>query len=95
MNPITWIFYILRKVIVIPHGSANEAAKTEEDAMAWWHNLDKDSKIGQIKEKYLTQWYVRLALMVLSIWLIPYLRREYNKVYDPVENENMFKEQNI
>lgn len=93
MNIITWIFYILRKVIVIPTGSANEAAKTEEDAMNWYNNLPKDSKMGQIKDKYLSQWYVRLVLMVASIWLIPYLRREYNKVYDPVENENLFKEQ--
>jgi hypothetical protein len=80
-------------VIVIPTGSANEAAKTEEDAMNWYNNLSADSKMGQIKEKYLSQWYVRLVLMVASIWLIPYLRREYNKVYDPVENENLFKEQ--
>jgi hypothetical protein len=93
MNIITWIFYILRKVIVIPTGSANEAAKTEEDAMNWYNNLAADSKMGQIKDKYLSQWYVRLVLMVASIWLIPYLRREYNKVYDPIENENLFKEQ--
>ena len=61
--------------------------------MNWYNNLSKDSKMGIIKDKYLSQWYVRLVLMVASIWLIPYLRREYNKVYDPVENENLFKEQ--
>jgi len=79
MNLIAWIFYIIQKVMVVPVGSANELAKTQEDANNWWKELDNpDHKLHNIKNKYLQFWGFKLGLLVVSIWLIPYLRDIYN-----------------
>jgi hypothetical protein len=75
MNLITWLFFVLRKVIVVPLGSINDMEKTEEDAKQWYKDIDKDERLKPIKTKVFEFWAFKLALLVLSIWLIPALRR--------------------
>lgn len=81
MNLITWIFYIIQKVMVVPMGSVNELRATQEDAENWYKSLDDENhKMHGIKKKFFDFWAFKLFLLVASIWLIPVLRDVYNGV---------------
>lgn len=81
MNLITWIFYIIQKVMVVPMGSVNELRATQEDAENWYKSLDDEqNKLHNLKKKFFDFWAFKLFLLVASIWLIPVLRDVYNGV---------------
>jgi len=91
MNLITWIFYILQKVIIIPMGSVREVKETNEQAVEWYKSLGKDNEdVKIVKEEYLEFWGVKLFLLISSIFLIPTLRDYYN---GKVQNEQVFEEE--
>lgn len=71
MNIITWIFFIIGKVLTVPMGSINEMKQAEEDG----HNAYKKIKETTIGKKVLEQWWFKVLLLIVGIiWLIPYLR---------------------
>lgn len=95
MKLITWIFYVLRKVIIVPMGSVNDMQATEEDAIAWYKTLDnEDNKLHKIKKNVFEFWGFKLGLLVISIWLIPKLKDVYNgKTIDEDDSPEMLFKQ--
>jgi hypothetical protein len=78
MNVITWLFYIIQRVIVIPTGSVNEMKATQEDAENWYKTLqDSEHKLHKLYKNVFSFWGFKVLLLVSSIILIPYLRRIY------------------
>jgi hypothetical protein len=70
-------------------GSVREVKETQEEADEWYKNIDKgeNEKLKQIKADYLEFWGVKLALLVASIFLIPYLRDLYQ---GKIQQEEVF-----
>jgi hypothetical protein len=58
---------------------------TEEEAMKWYNEVDEKHKFWKFKQMS-EQWYVKLGLMILALFLVPYLKGLYNRsVIDPTE----------
>lgn len=92
MNFITWIFFVIGKVLTVPMGSIKEFEKAEEDGHEWYKKV-KDTAFGK---KFLEAWWFKVALLVLGIvWVIPTLRERMNPVrkapFDPEEEETEFE----
>lgn len=92
MKFISWIFYIISRVMVIPMGSVNDVKQTQEDAEKWYKDLDDENhKFHKLKKNILEFWGFKLFLLVFSIYLVPKLKDIYNG--SPSEDE-MFNEEN-
>jgi hypothetical protein len=91
MNLISWIFYIISRVMVVPMGSVNEIKATQEDAEKWYKAADDENhKFHKLKKNIFEFWAFKLFLLVFSIYLIPKLKDIYN---GKPQEDSMFEEE--